>query len=504
MKSIYRTLLFLSVIALLASCGDDFLTLTPKDTVTESGFFITEEDAHSAVAGIYATLQDEAAFTNVRNAADIEWAMTGDLYEMDRSANRIELHSLRLPANNTILRDVYSRAYLGISHANVVISRIPAMEIDPAVKETILGQALFLRGLYYYNLVHYFGGVPLVVTELKASDELQIPRATADAVWDQVEKDFQDAAAKLPEAWANETDIGRATRTAAWGFLVKAYLWREKWDEAITYSEKIISSGKHALIQTGFRDIFREDNENNEEILFSTQFSTLTGEQNNLVARTAPRGAPSKYTGPSAWSNFVPNHQWVQAMERNADNSIKDARYSVIMGPGEIHPENGYQLPDVPPAGMTRTGYIVTKYWFMPPIQGSGINAPILRYSEVLLNYAEALNEKGQSAKAMEYVNQIRTRAMLGVQPLTLSKEQVLDAIFAERRFEFIWEPTGSFTDLNRRGRFLDFIKQNRPDYNELEVDKKPWLHTKPILFPIPTEAWTKNKALEQNPQYTF
>ena len=213
---------------------------------------------------------------------------------------------------------------------------------------------------------------------------------------------------------------------------------------------------------------------------------------------------PSIYTGPSAWSNFVPNHQLVDAFEVNKDNSIRDERYNVIMGPGEIHPENGYQLPEVPPAGMTRTGYIVTKYWYMPPVQGSGINAPILRYSEVLLNYAEALNEKGQSQKAMELVNQIRLRAKLDAKPVTLSKSQVLDAIFDERRLEFIWEPTGSFNDLNRRGRFLDFIKKNRPDYGELEVDKKPWLHTTPILFPIPTDAWTKNKALEQNPHYTF
>lgn len=337
-----------------------------------------------------------------------------------------------------------------------------------------------------------------------ASDDLQIPRATADEIWDQVEKDFLAAADMLPEAWANDADLGRATRTAAWGFLVKAYLWREKWDDAITYSERIINTGRHALIQTGFRDIFREENENNEEILFSTQFSTQTGEQNNLVARTAPRGAPSIYTGPSAWSNFVPNHQLVDAFEVNKDNSIRDERYNVIMGPGEIHPENGYQLPEVPPAGMTRTGYIVTKYWYMPPVQGSGINAPILRYSEVLLNYAEALNEKGQSQKAMELVNQIRLRAKLDAKPVTLSKSQVLDAIFDERRLEFIWEPTGSFNDLNRRGRFLDFIKKNRPDYGELEVDKKPWLHTTPILFPIPTDAWTKNKALEQNPHYTF
>ena len=157
MKTMRCIVMLFTITLFLSACGNDFLTLTPKDTVTESAFFKTQEDALSALAGVYATLQDEAAFANVRNAADIEWAMTGDFYEMDRSANRIELHSLRLPANNTILRDVYSRAYIGISRANVVIGRIPDMDIEQSVKDQIVGQALFIRGLYYYNLVHFFG-----------------------------------------------------------------------------------------------------------------------------------------------------------------------------------------------------------------------------------------------------------------------------------------------------------------------------------------------------------
>lgn len=504
MKTKYIILILISISICCASCGDSFLTLSPKDSVTDADFFKTEADAQSALIGVYASLQHEAAFTNIRNASDIEWAMTGDLYEMDRSANRIELHSLRLPANNSIIRDIYERAYFGISRANVVINRTEQMDLPSEVKEEIIGQALFLRGLYYYNLVHYFGGVPLITNELTAADNLQIPRSTADEVWDQVEKDFLLAAEKLPSKWKEAKDLGKATKTSAYGFLVKTYLWREKWQLAVDYSEKIIETGVHKLITTGYRDIFREENENNEEMVFSTQFSTLIGESNWLVARTAPRGAPSKYTGPHAWSNFVPYKHWVDAMEKNEDGTIRDERYKVIMGPGEVHPENGYQLPDNPPVGMTKTGYIVTKYWFMPPVQQSGINAPILRYAEVLLNYAEALNEVGEGAKAMEQVNKIRKRANLDDKPLSLSKDEVLDAIFAERRFEFMWEPTGGFNDLNRRGRFLEYIKKNRIDYAELEVDKKPWLHTKPILFPIPTDAWTKNKALEQNPHYTF
>ncbi|MNT57834.1 SusD family protein [compost metagenome] len=120
------------------------------------------------------------------------------------------------------------------------------------------------------------------------------------------------------------------------------------------------------------------------------------------------------------------------------------------------------------------------------------------------MNYAEALNEVGRSEDAMIEVNRIRKRAKLDPKPLTLGKDDVLDAIFYERRMEFIWESAGAFSDLNRRGRFLNFIRDNRPNYPTLDVANKPWLQTKPIRLPIPREAWERNRALEQNPGYTF
>src|SRR5690606_33854850 len=120
------------------------------------------------------------------------------------------------------------------------------------------------------------------------------------------------------------------------------------------------------------------------------------------------------------------------------------------------------------------------------------------------LNYAEALNEVNRGSDAMTEVNRIRERAGLNPKSLSLSKEDVLDAIFYERRMEFLWESAGAFSDLNRRDRFLDFIKDNRPNYEDLDIENKPWLQTKPIRLPIPREAWERNRALEQNPGYTF
>ncbi len=488
------------------SCGDDFLTLTPKDLLTDVTFFLTESDAQAALAGVYSVLQREETFSNIRDAADIEWAISGDLYEMDGAVARIELHSLSLPPSNTHIRNAYQGAYQGIGRANVVIGRVGEMKnIDERVKSLILAQAKFLRGLFYYRLVNYFGGVPLITEELNASSNLAIPRASAEEIWQQIETDLKEAAAVLPVAWTGN-DIGRAIKTSALGYLVKACLWQQKWNDAVKYSEEIITTGAHDLLPR-FRDVFRETNENNKEILFSTQFRpSPDNEGNSLVIRSAPRGAPSQYTGAGAFSNFVPQKHWVNAFEKDQNGRIKDNRYwDVIIGPGEPHQDmTGFVMPVNVPTGWSRSGYILTKYWQAPVVANAGVNPPLLRFAEALLNYAEALNEVGRSGEAMQLVNRIRTRAGLDPKSLSGAKDQVLDAIYYERRMEFIWEPAGAFSDLNRRGRFIPFIRANRPDFNTLEIDKKPWLSTTPIRFPIPKEAWDKNKALEQNPYYTF
>ena len=222
------------LIATMASCGKDFLTLTPTDLLTEESFFITSTDAQNSLNGVYAALQSEQSFDNVRDAADIEWQMSGDLYGMDGNLDRVTIASLILPPSNTIIRDVYQSAYQGIGRANITIERVSAMkDLDAGVKSLIVGQAKFLRGLFYYRLVNYFGGVPLVLTELNASSKLDIPRSSAEEVWKQVEADFKDAASALPAVWTSAGDVGRATKFAAVGFLVKAELWQQKWSEAV-------------------------------------------------------------------------------------------------------------------------------------------------------------------------------------------------------------------------------------------------------------------------------
>lgn len=501
-----KNIAIIALLGIFTSCSNEFLSLSPRDILVEDKFFSNISDAEAALNGVYGSLQKEEAFTNVRDAADIEWAISGDMYEMDGSANRIELHSLAFPSTNTILRDIYTAAYIGISRANIVIFKVSNMTgIDVEAQKRIVAQAKFIRALFYYRLVTYFGGVPLIETPLDANSDLQIPRATAANVWAFVEKDLQEAKVDLPIRW-DAANMGKVTSGACKALLNKAFLWQKKFPEVISVTEELFSEERYELLDD-YRSIFMENNENNDEILFSTQFKEgVDAEGNNLVKRTAPRGAPALYTGGAAWSNFVPQRHWVNAHEKDGADRIKDKRYwATIIGPGESHQNMpAFTMPISVPAGWSNSGFIMTKYWQKPTLNNSGVNAPVIRFAEILLNYAEALNEQGRSADAVKEVNKIRNRAGLDNLPTSLLKERVLDAIFQERRVEFIWEPTGGFSDLNRSGRFLKFIQDNRPNYVSLNVSQKPWLNTTPIVFPIPRDAWDRNKALEQNPHYNF
>ncbi len=501
----YTTVVMLVMLA-STSCSDKYLNLTPTDVLTDANFFRTESDAQSALIGAYAQLQSESTYGNVVDAANLDWTMSGDLYEQDQNTPRVQLEMLSLPADNLYIGQLYSALYLGVGRTNFVIGRVGQMTtLAPQTKAVIVAQAKFLRALYYYKLVNYFGGVSLVTTELNASSKLDIARSPVQDVWKLIEADLTEAATTLPATWQSSADLGRATKGAALGFLVKTYLWQQKYAEAVTASEQMINLNIYGLLPN-FRDVFRRTMENNREMLFSTQYSSVSdgSEGNGLDVRSAPRSAPAAYIGRGANSNFVPQTNWINAFERDANGRIKDLRYwGVIIGPGEPHQDMpSFVMPLTFPNPYTKTGYIVTKYWFEPNLVSSPQNAPILRYSEALLNYAEALNETGRPADAMKQVNILRTRAGLTARPLDLTKAQTLDAIFYERRMEFTWEPTGAFSDLNRRGRFLDFIKANRADYANIQVDTKPWLKQTPILLPIPSSAWDVNKSLVQNPGY--
>ncbi len=511
MRKIIHILLGLGLLAgVVYSCGDEFLSLEPQGSLTEENFFVTEKDAQAALAAAYDALQKYGGYEN-EFITKLEWLTVGDMRMEESPADR-EIESLVFNPNNSRFNGVWSVHYQGIARANSVINRVPDMDIGNELKTQIVGQGQFLRGLFYFGLVRYFGDVPLVTTEFKATDEFNLTRTPRSEVYALIERDLTDAAASLPDTWG-DSDQGRATRQSALALLAKVHLYQEEWEDAIGRSEELINSGIHDLeldpgnTNSAYRNVFSKENEQNEEIVFATQYRDTDagpwGQSRDghfLPARSAPRGIGGEFVPFGGWSNWVPETHFVEEAFEEGD----ERRIGQIIGPGETHDESGFTMEAEPPSGHTSTGYIMTKFWWGAEpnnsIYGSQ-NLPILRYAEVLLNYAEALNEVGRTEDALDAINQVRNRA--GLADFDSSDPQeVLDQIFRERRVELFWEMS-FFSDLNRRGRFVEFIRENRPDVRDGSLVLSPYiLEPELILFPIPTTELDNNPNLTQNPFY--
>ena len=507
--NVFLTIILSSIIIVLTtvSCGEEFLNLEPVDQLTEASFFKTEADANAALSAAYDMLQKYGGFEN-EFITKLEWLPVGDMRMEESPADRA-IEGLEWDAGNGRFSGVWNVHYTGIARANTVVGRIDNVEAEEEVKTRITAQAKFLRALFYFSLARNFGDVPLILEEPTAETDFNVSRTPLDQVWEQVESDLEDAVDGLPVSW-DEANLGRAKKSSALALLAKVHLYQNDWPAAVAASEAVIDLNVHDL-EENYRDAFRKENEHNEEDVFSVQYrDTNTGGwgQNRdghfLPARSAPRGVGPEFAPFGGWSNWVPTQQWVDAVETNEEGEIIDSRYlGMVMGLGDKHPDLEFTMPDTLNSGFSSTGYILTKWWFGPNPNNSvysGQNIPVIRYAEVLLNYAEALNEVDRKDDAIDVLNEVRARADLPPLSSDLSKEEVLDAVFQERRIELFWEQS-FFSDLNRRGKFMDFIAENRQDYSELPVNVS-YLQQDPIRFPIPLSEMDNNPSMTQNPGY--
>ena len=508
MKKYLKITVLCSILTFMGySCGQEFLELEPISNLTEAAFFKTEADANAALSSVYDMLQKYGTFEN-EYVTKVEWLPVGDMRMEESPADRA-IEGLEWDAGNERFGRIWSQHYLGIARANTVIGRVDGIDAEQSAKDLITAQAKFLRALFYFNLVRYYGDVPLITEEPTADTDFNVARTPATEVWAVIEQDLEDAVAGLPVTW-DDANLGRAKRSSALALLAKAHLYQEEWADAVTRSEELINLGVHDLVPN-YRDAFRMTNEHNEEDIFSTQYrETNTGgwgegrDGTFLAARAAPRGVGNDFAPFGGWSNWVPNEHFIETFETDGDGEIIDERYyGQIIGPGEKHPDLEFTMPEDVPAGFSSTGYIHTKFWFGPNANNdvySGQNVPVIRYAEVLLNYAEALNEAGRKDDAIAQINIVRDRAELDPLPNSLTQDEVLDVIFQERRVELFWEMS-FFSDLNRRGRALQFILDNRPDAADLPTNAT-YLQQNPILFPIPLSELDNNPNMTQNEGY--
>jgi hypothetical protein len=490
-----KNIKFITAIVMLltiVSCNDEFLEKAPLDSINTDNFYQTEEDAIAAINGAYQPLQWPKLYNMRMWTSDI---MAGNSIVGagggDDGRETQDMANFVTTTDNPGVLDLFRGPSPGILRCNVVLQRVPEMDIDENVKNQILGEAHFLRGLYYFILVRYFGDVPLITEPQVPGDDLRPARTDKELVYDLIISDLTAAKELLPpKSSYSSNDLGRATKGAATGLLAKVFLTLGEWEQVVTFTKEVENMG-YAL-NPNYADNFDVNNENSVESLFEVQYTSNAGE--DFWSNENQSSWTSTFMGPrnsgmvaGGWGWNQPTQEFVNGYEEG------DLRKDVTIFYDGCPPFDGVEYD---PA-FSSTGYNVRKFLVSKNVSAtydnSPKNFPVLRFADILLMQAEALNNLGQTTEAETPLNRVRARADLPA-VTGLSQAEMKEVILHERRMELAFEGQRWF-DLIRvdNGTWgLDFLHS----IGRLNASQKH------LLFPIPLREIESNPNLTQNPGY--
>ncbi len=472
---------FLLVLFGSASCKDDFLVLAPLSETNSINFYRNADDMLNAVNAAYAALQFNGQYNQGMYAIGEVRSDNTEILDAQSGIDITQIDAFTTISNNGIINSVWNDHYRGILACNTVIDRLDGVAMNEALKKRFTGEAQFLRALMYFNMVRIFGEVPLVLKETADVESgYAFTRDPVETVYTQIVKDLTEAATILPGIYTGN-DIGRATSGAAMGLLAKVYLTQRKWNEAAAKTKEVMNLNRYELLPN-YADLFKINNENTKESLFEVQYKKggfgLGSPFNN---RFAPRLSGTYVTTVGAGNGHnQPTANMAEAYEE------KDKRKGASFADSYIGDKNQ----------VVKIRY-VTKYLDPAPfaVNDADNNFPILRFADLLLMRAEALNEVGYIAdgEALELLNKIRLRA--GLAPKTsqeLNTQQAFRlAVEDERRVELAFENHRWF-DLVRTGRAVEVMSKKG-----FSIDAKK------LLLPIPQNQIDINPSkIKQNPGY--
>lgn len=501
-------------ILLLTACSEDFLGLVPESSITSGNFYKTEAQFDQALVGAYAAIREakgsSASWTMGEMRSDnthLEFNITnrgGQYVEREYTDFFLDNNSSNLVAHK------YNSCYIGIGRVNEILGYVSNAGLSEQAVDNFTGQAKFLRALFYFDLVRYFGGVPLYLKAVKGVDDAYIARSSVDDVYQAIEEDVLEAIQKLPAT--SFPQDGRATEGAARMLLADVYLTRKNYAMAEAQLKTITGIGYSLL--PDYASVFSLPNKNSVESIFEIQYQQGNqSQQSDFVYPFLPLAADvSLLTGISSQ-----NHQgggwnmptWEMVNSYEPDDERLEASIGVAEGTGNIgnmfieavKSPVGYTVP----AGKRAYAYI-KKYLHQHSLQqNTDDNFPIYRYSDALLSLAEVLNEQGKSDEALTYLNPVRVRA--GLLGSSENNQALLrDIIAHERRVEFAFE-NKRWLDLVRTDKAIEVMTENG-EYLKVFFAGASYLpdisyNVTPerLLFPIPIrEVLISN--LQQNPGY--
>ncbi|MGV8092528.1 MAG: RagB/SusD family nutrient uptake outer membrane protein [Mangrovibacterium sp.] len=523
-KSKYIIVLLFNVLLSVSACDEEFLERSPETAYTSENFFATESDFQRALAGTYNALRAYAAGTTGSQTQG--WIMGEqrsdnthyDFNPQNRGNNaqaREGITDFIDISTNNQTQAKWDYDYIAISRANAILDRIGTASFEDTKKNPIIGEVKFLRAFFYFDLVQFFGGVPLQVHEVRSPNEASLPRVSAEEVYDQIIADLTDAISKLTEP-TSFPQSGRATKGSAKTLLANVYMVQKKYAQAESLLKEVTQMGYQLL--PDYASVYALNNKNSSESIFEIQFmqGTTAGQNSNFIYWFIPRVTNSTViTGVNTNTNTgdyggwnVPTRDLIDSYE--AGDKRLDASIAVAEGTynasGVFVPEGVKSIVNyLTPAGKVSKLFI-RKYLHAHSNQyNTDDNWPVYRYSEALLFLAEALNEQGKSSEALPYLNQVRTRA--GLAAVTETNQAALrEIILHERRVELAFE-NKRWLDLVRTGKVVQVmnaygakIKATFPETppNAYQVDQHR------LLFPIPELEMQRNINLkgQQNPGY--
>ncbi len=494
------------------SC-DNFLELNPETSVSEGTYWKTEKDLTAAVNSVYEVLHSDRTFD--------EFGMLDVFTDIAASRTVSPFNSMSIgtfDSNHAIILARWQNCYEGIVRANDVLAHVDDMdEVEDDVKNERKGEALFLRAFYYFNLVYFFGDTPLLLN-VPTLDDAYIERTPVDDVITQMHLDLDDANNLLTQS---PTDVGRATKGAALTLKAKIYMQESQFEKAIPVLQQIMGLGYS--LYNDYSKLFLVEGENNAEVIFDVQFASGTGQSQGNKFNTYYGNKSLKAAG---WSWFLPTKELIELYETKEDGLAdvdpmfdkKDPRMDMtVIRPGATFVDKNDNVCNYPAQvnnySHAQTGIHCRKF----VIEGSSPDADFsgywdspqnwifFRYADVLLMYAEAVNEvDGPVSSVYDAINQVRQRSSVGMPVIEggKTKEEMREIVHRERGVELALEGWRYF-DLKRWG----LLKEVNNGFKVINISNGSTVVTRVFndyhnLWPIPLTEIDRNPNLDQNPGY--
>lgn len=509
MKKLVLITAMIGIFLSFSSCNEEELNLDNPNALTTDQFWVTPNDAELGVNSIYAMFYKDGLWsrwiyfrldlTSDEGFSQSPWVELADW-------TRFNYINYNFWEGNAV---TWRDSYKAIFRANQVLAYVPDIEFsDSNRKQEILAEAKFLRALHYYYAGLLWENIPMVLEPSMPSDLPQ--QVSKEQVFAQVEQDLNEAYAVLPMEW-DAANTGRPTKGAAKAMLAKVYMQQRRWQDAKTALDfLVIGEGANYSLVDNYKDNFTDLNENNSESVFEIQFGDQrrggTGEGPNAAVSStraqffAPRGI--------GWSDGQARFWLVDAFKQE---TTVDGELDPRLQHSLFYPSLFEDFGDKTYGRDWEWGE--DEAWFRKGARDykrdnedyySAVNWRLIRYADILLRYAEVLNELGMTADAYQYVDMVRARANMA--PLAEAYPEIgndADAFLERLKMERVLELSGEsvrWEDLKRWGDLetqesVDEIAERDPDFNNFEIGKN-------IRLPIPQVEVENNPNLEQNPQY--